>query len=324
MNIESHLEVISACRFCFMCRHLATLGNVTFKEADTPRARALIVDRIRMDKANLANSDYIETIYEATLSAACRYHCVSHYDETGLLLAARRDIVESGLAPEKVKVLAEKLQLADFRIEGSGNVLYYLDPYSDDAAAFPECKVISGGDTGKALEVLGFAEEAAAVFARFKAAVDSSGCDKLVTSCPASYHMLKDKLGSVKVMHSSEYLLSRDSPVAKAATACYLDSDYLKNYCGNLDAPRELLARRGYRIKPFGSNAEESYAVGEGAVVYDRLYPELAKKLCARIVDLTGNPGEDLLIVASPYTRHVLKKFAPQLKVMLLDEAATR
>ena len=319
MNIEKYLEVINACRFCFMCRHLATLGNVTFKEADTPRGRALILDKTRMNKSNLSNPDYINTIYEATLSAACRFHCVSHYDEAGLLLAARRDIVEAGLAPEKVKAIAEELKQVDFKVSGEGDVLYYVDMYSDTSDAPAGCKTISGGDTGKALETLGFVDEASKVFAQFKTAVEKSGCSSLVVSCPASYYMLKDKLNRIKVMHSSEYLLEKDLPKVNVE-AYYLDSDYLKNYV-DLDAPRELLAKCGYALKPFGSNQEESYTVGEGAVIYDKLNPELAGKLCGRIVELADNPAEDLLITSSPYTKSVLKKFAPQLNVISLEKA---
>jgi len=319
MNIDKYLEVINACRFCFMCRHLATLGNVTSKEADTPRGRALIMDRIRMDKSNLADPDYINTIYEATLSAACRYHCVNHYDETGLLPAVRRDIVEAGLAPDKVKKLAEELAQVEFKVEGKGNVLYYLDPYSKNADAFPQCKVISGGDTGKALDVLGFKVESEKVFAKFKSAVESSGCKTLVTSCPASYDMLKNKLDNIKVMHSSEYFSDNELPKLNVK-AYYLDSDYLKNYCGNPATPRELLKKCGYELKPFGTNPEESYAAGEGAVIYDRLNPELAEKLCLRIAE----SADDLLITASPYTKYVLNKYAPQLNVISIEEAIGR
>ena len=38
MHIENYLNVIDACRFCFMCRHLDPVGNVTFREADTRAA----------------------------------------------------------------------------------------------------------------------------------------------------------------------------------------------------------------------------------------------------------------------------------------------
>ena len=133
MNIFKYSEIIHACRFCFMCRHLDTVGNVTFKEADTPRGRALILDRVRMDKANLRNPDFIDTIYQCALSASCRHHCVSHYDETGLVLAARRDIVEAGLEPEKVKQLAAELKThGALKLAGSsGEVMYYVDAYTE-------------------------------------------------------------------------------------------------------------------------------------------------------------------------------------------------
>jgi hypothetical protein len=316
MNIDKHLDVINACRFCFMCRHLSTLANVSFKESDTPRGRALICDKIRMNKSYMENPDYIETIYEGTLSAACRYHCVTHYDEAGLQLAIRQDIVEAGLAPANVKALAAELQNVDFKVEGAGEVLYYVDSYSDKSAAPKDCKVISGGDTGKALEVLGFAKEAEAVFTKFKTAVAGSGCKTLVTSCPASYDMLKGKLDNVEVMHISEYL----KPKAGSGKVYYLDSDFLKNYC-DLTAPRELLQKCGYELVQFGTNPEESYAVGEGAVVYDKLKPKLAEKLCARIVELADDAANDLLITASPYTKAVLNKYAPELTVLSLEEA---
>jgi Fe-S oxidoreductase len=303
-----------------MCRHLATLGNVTYKEADTPRGRALILDKVRMNPEHLKNSDYVETLYQSTLSAACRTHCVTHYDEAGLQLAARRDIMEADLAPAKVATLAEKLKQAEFTLKGAGSVLYYQDPNSENAAAYQDCKVISGGDTGKALEVLGYAADSVAVLAKFQAAVATSSCKTLVTSCPASFDFLKDKLSGVKVLHSSEYLLANATAV-KTGKVTYLDSDFLKNYNDNLAAPRELLEKCGYELVPFGTNTEESYAVGEGAVVYDALYPQLAQKLCRYLVELADDLSTDVFVVASPYAKRVLNQYAPEMTVLSLEEA---
>ena len=325
MHILKYKEVIHACRFCFMCRHLDTVGNVTFQEADTPRSRALILDRVRMDKANLKNPDFIDTIYKCALSASCRHHCVSSYDEAGLVLAARRDIVEAGLVPEKIKMLAGELEKVEFKVEGQGDFLYYVDPYNKNPEAFVslagECKQIKGGDTGKALEVLGFVEEAKAVFAGFNAAVKAAGCKKIVTSCPASYDMMKKNLQGAEVLHSSEHMLAAGFKSACAAKAYYLDSDFLKNYNDNMSAPRELLKSLGFELIPFGTNPEESYAVGEGGVVFDKINPELCARLCRRVYDLTNDPQKDVLITASPYTRSVLQKHQPKLTVLSLEEA---
>jgi hypothetical protein len=332
MNINKYLDVINACRFCFMCRHLSAVGNVTFKEADTPRGRALILDKVRMDNSLIANADYIKTIYDADLSAACRRHCVSHYDENSLLLAARQDIVAAGLAPPSVAALARDLQNVDFQVKGTGEILYYIDTYSQRQMQLVEAfggiagnvATISGGDTGKALKILGFVNEAREVAAKFAAAVSTSGARTLVTSCPASYDALKHDLpiDGVTVLHSSEFLLQRGLKAKAAKPACYLDSDFLKAY-NNVAAPRELLLALGYELKQFATNDEESFSAGEGAAVYDRVNPKLTAKLCERICEMV-DVERDLLITSSPYTLHVLKTFRPQLNIISIEQAACR
>jgi len=317
MHIEKHLDVIHACRFCFMCRHLDPVGNVTFREADTPRGRALILDRVRMDNECLKNPDFIETMYRSALSAANRYHCVSHYDETGLVLAARRDIVEAGLAPARVKTLARELGKATFAVKGKGDTLYY----GDYPELYPGCKTITGGDPGKALEVLGFVEDSQKVFEKFQAAVAASKCKMLIVAEPSAYDFLKDKLAGIKVVHCSEYLLSATTKAGAARKVYYLDSDFLKNYDGNPSAPRQLLMQCGYKLVPFGTNDEESYSVGEGAVVYGDLNPELCAKLCQRVAVLADNLKRDLFITASRYVKNTFNKYIPQMNVITIEEA---
>lgn len=334
--MEKYFDVINACRFCFMCRHLSAVGNVTFNEADTPRGRALILDKVRMDSENMKKEDYIKTIYEAELSASCRYHCVSHYNETGLVLAARQDMVENKLAPENINALSDELKEAEFTVEGKGDILYYIDDYTKNhhpeiASAFLKlagnCKTVSGGDCGKALKILGFAEDAVNISEKFKKAVMSSGCSTVVTSCPASCDALKNDFPTdgIKVMHSSEYLsgLAISKP-SKSIKAYYLESDYLKNYNYNLKAPRELLGDFGYELVMFGTNNEESYTAGEGAVIYDRICPGIMEKLSRRIWELADNPEKDLIITASPYTKFALKKINPGFNVISIEEAVLK
>jgi hypothetical protein len=317
MHIDKHLDVISACRFCFMCRHLDPIGNVTFRESDTPRGRALICDRIRMDNTNLQNPDFIDALYRSALSAANRFHCVSHYDETGLVLAARKDIVEAGLAPEKVTALAKALGKVSFTVKGRGDGLYY----GEKPELYPGCKTLTGKDPGKALEVLGFVDESKTVFAKFKNAVVDSKCKTLVVAEPSAYDFIGDKLAGIRVVHSAEYLLPAMVKAGRARKASYLESDFLKNYDGNKPAPRELLQKCGYSLMPFGTNNEESYAVGEGAVVYDELNPTLCEQLCKRVYGLAGAAKKTLFITASARVRDTLKKYNPTFDILTLEEA---
>ena len=349
MNILKYKEVMHACRFCFMCRHLDTVGNVTFKEADTPRGRALILDRVRMDKENLKNPDFIDTIYKCALSASCRHHCVSSYDETGLVLAARRDIVGAGLEPEKVKQLSSELKAnVTLKLEGSsGGMIYYVDSYTAAkqpaiaeafkrilTAAGVNCRILTG-DSGKALLALGYKDAAKAIAGKLRNAVVKSGCKILVTSCPASLDAFKNdypELGAafgadIRILHTSELMLELVErgklklKFHKTGKVCYLQSDFLENYNQLGEVPLKLLKKLGGHTAGFGTNCEESYAAGEGAVVYDRLQPQILRLLCNRIADLVDSPDTDVLLTVSPYTKYALATFSKKtLNVISLEE----
>ena len=345
MNIEQFKDAMKACRFCFMCRHLSPVGNVTFSESDTPRGRALMLDRVTQTPDFLKSEAVVTTVYRADLSACCRFHCVNHYDEAGLILAARRDIVEAGAAPEKVKALAADLaKNAKFKVSGKkADVLYFTDKYTAAQPAVSEAfrkiadaanvsfQTISGGCLGKALNLLGFEKEAKKAAATFAKAVAASGAKIIVVSNPAAYDALKNdypKLGvklSCEVLHTSEFIagqmkkLKLRKPAKKAAELYYLESDYLKNYNGNVAAPREVLEKCGFKLKPFGTNDEESYTAGEGACVLPELAPELVKLLAERVASRCDDAKNDLLVTASPYTRAVLEKEA-NLNVRTIEE----
>lgn len=341
MNIDRFTEVISSCRFCFMCRHLSAVGQASCRESDTPRVRALIADTVRMHPEKLADADFIDTLYRSDLSGANRCHCDGYhdgkgYDEIGLQLALRRDIVESGYAPEPVKKLADEFEAgATWQVTGSGDVLYFIDHYTAETPAIAESfgrlaakkgiafRTITGGCIGKALSVLGFAGRAEAVAKKFAQFVNGLNAKTLVVSNPAAYDALVNDFKAygivlnVKVMHSSEFLAGLKLDYRKSGeTVSYLDSDFLKNYVRNYPYPMELLKQIGVECKPFGTNGEESYSAGEGAVVLPRLHPELVEMLGSRVKEL----AEGTLVTASPYTRKVLKG----VDILTLEEFAAK
>ncbi len=344
MNINQFTEVMSACRFCFMCRHLSAVGQVSCRESDTPRGRALIADTIRMHPEKIADADFIDTVYRSDLSGANRCHCDGYhdgkgYDEIGLQLALRQDIADAGFEPEAVKKLADELEAtANWKVEGSGDVLYFTDRYTvatpaiakDFAAVASKAGVafrtVSGGCIGKALAVLGYVERSKKVAEKFAAFINGLGAKTLVVSNPAAYDMLVNgyaKFGvvlNVKVMHSSEFIAGLNVAFRKnSAEVCYIESDYLKNYVRNYPFPAEVLKLLGATVKPFGTNDEESYSAGEGAVVMVQLKPQLVKMMAEKIAARAGN---DLLVTASPYTRSVLAEAG--MNILTLEEMAAK
>ncbi|MBR7105661.1 MAG: (Fe-S)-binding protein [Opitutales bacterium] len=178
--------------------------------------------------------------------------------------------------------------------------------------------------------------------ATFIDAVNKSGAKTIVVSSPYVYDALLNdskefglKL-SAKVMHTSEFIASLKIKFSKqAGELYYLESDYLKNYNDNLKFPRVLLGQLKAKSPDgfttdildepidymFGTNNEESYTCGEGAVVMNVLRPDIVKKMAKYVEARANDVKNDVIIVASPYTKTQLSKNT-KLKVSTLTELA--
>jgi len=332
MHIEQFSEAIRNCRFCFMCRHLSGVGNVTFTEAETPRIRASLIYGLAANPGNWSNPDFIDTIYRSDLSAACRRNCVNHYDEVGITLAYRADLVDAGAAPANIKAIAAELKKTPaWTVSGSGKAVYVADDYSVEsgaAAAFlklaGKVKVVKGGSCGKGLWVLGFRKDAKALAKKFVEVLESTKADTVVVSHTGIFDLLVNTLPEMglklkaKVMHSSEYLAGIKTS-KKIGNVYYLESDFLRNYNDDYAFPKTVLKANGAKLKAFGTNDEESYSCAEGALVLDKIEPELVEKLAKYIEARADNPAKDVIAVASPYTKIQLKKYT-SLNVKTIEE----
>ena len=340
MHIDTCEEAIMNCRFCFMCRHLSAIGNVRFTEVDTPRIRAAMLYGLRTGTNSFDDEDFVDALYRQDLSACCVHHCVNHYDENGLALAARADVVEAGKAPEAVKKLAAKfVKSVGWKAEGSGDIAWFLDETTAAdkavvaatkklfAAAKVSPKIITGGSIGKALKVLGFLPEAKAAAEQFAAFLKAEGVKTLLVSNPAAASALKQDYPEFGVKLPCEvkcvagFVVQSKVKFAKAAGEVYaLADDFLRNYigCGCMD---KLLAAVKAVNKPFGTNDEETYCCGEGAIVLDKLHPELVKKLAEYVAARADDPKKDKIVVASAYTKRVLVKYG-KLNAVTLEELA--
>jgi Fe-S oxidoreductase len=339
MNIDRFESAILNCRFCFMCRHLSAIGNVRHTEADTPRVRAAMLYGLRTGTNSFDDTDFVDALYRQDLSACCVRHCVNHFDENGLALAARADVVEAGKAPEAVKALAAELaKTSAWKAAGNGDVAWFQDATTATdkaavaaakklfAAAKASPKVITGGCIGKALKVLGFLPEAKAAAEKFAAFLKDEGVKTLVVSNPAAYDALTKDYADFgvklpcKVLHITQWILGAKLKFTKAAGEVYpLADDFLRNY-DNIDAPEKLLKAIKAEAKPFGTNDEETYCCGEGAIVLDKLHPELVEALAKYVAARADNAKKDTLAVGSVFTKRALVKAG--LKAVTFEELA--
>ena len=339
MHIDNYNEAILNCRFCFMCRHLSAIGNVRFTEVDTPRVRAAMLYGLRTGTNSFDDPDFVEALYRQDLSACCVHHCVNHFDENGLALAARADVVAAGKAPAAVASLAKELAAtSSWKAAGKGDLAWFLDDTtaSDKAAVAAAKKLfaaakaaprtITGGCIGKALKVLGYLADAKAAAEKFADFLKKAGVKTLVVSNPAAYDALTKDYADFgvklpcKVLHLSQFVLQAKVKFAKKPGAVYpLADDFLRNY-DNLDAPGKLLKALKAECRPFGTNDEETYCCGEGAVVLDKLHPELVEALAKYVAARADDPKNDTLVVASAYAKRALVKAG--LKALTLEELA--
>ena len=340
MHIDKFEDAIMNCRFCFMCRHLSAVGNVRFTEVDTPRIRAAMIYGLRTGTNSFDDEDFVEALYRQDLSACCRHHCVNHFDENGLALAVRADVVEAGKAPDAVKRLAAKFEKSvGWKADGKGDVAWFLDETTASdksavaaakrlfAAAKVSPKVITGGSVGKALKVLGYIAEAKSAAEKFAAFLEAEGVKTLVVSNPAALNALKQDYPEFGVKLPCEvksmagFALQSKGKFTKAAGEVYaLADDFIRNYQGCACMDKLLDALKAVR-KPFGTNDEETYCCGEGAVVLDRLHPEIVKALAEYVAARADDPKKDRIVVGSVYTKRALVKYG-KLNVITVEELA--
>lgn len=107
MISEKAKKHADACRFCWMCRHLCPVGLMTGKEANTPRAKGLLVSMA--NRGFPMDGDTAETMYECVLCGACTNDCVTGFEPPLYIREARTEAVVGGLVPAPVQRVMDRL-----------------------------------------------------------------------------------------------------------------------------------------------------------------------------------------------------------------------
>jgi Fe-S oxidoreductase len=243
MLIAEHTSTIEACRFCFMCRHVCTVGVISGKESDTPRGKGLILFKLLKGHIEYG-PELVDTLYRCCLCGLCQTWCKAGCEPPEAVLAARADVVAQGKEPESVRQIKEHLLTtgnpfglpADARFQAilapdlfrpRAEVLYYVG--CDTAYCQPEIagalvRILQAAkvdfsllpkerSTGKPLWLLGYRAEARAMAQALVAQIRATQCRTLITGCPSSFDAFtKDfpamglDLGGIEVLHTAQYL----------------------------------------------------------------------------------------------------------------------
>lgn len=95
---KKNQEIVDACRFCWMCRHICPIGNATGQERNTARARALSLSLVNRGAAELAGS-VADNVYECALCGACTKECVTGWDPVAFTKETRLQMALDGALP---------------------------------------------------------------------------------------------------------------------------------------------------------------------------------------------------------------------------------
>jgi Fe-S oxidoreductase len=241
MELEKNYPILKACRFCPMCKHLCSSGNLTAHEGDFPRGRGLIMYSIY--RGEHANEDYVDALYNCFMCGCCLAGCEGNFDLPLLIKSARADIVNQGLEPKVIKELKNNL-LAKGNIYGISpeksftmknkkyenneaevlyiagqNINYKHFEIADAVISFfdktkTKFSIIADEpDCGKALSLLGYRSEAEKAAKKFYEMALNGKVKKLVSSDPMVIDCLLNdfqEFGAgvdslVQVMHFSEF-----------------------------------------------------------------------------------------------------------------------
>lgn len=342
MPIENVILTTENCRYCLMCRHVAPVEQVTFREALSPHGWALIIASVRRGLVAW-NEDTIDVLYSAADNGNSRAHCVTNQPLPEAIAAARAEVAAQGLAPaaayrvnealqqwgtaykEQTPVTANGQALTGDVALFAGDDARYLWPEALaaarrllQAAGIEPALIGVGRNNGYLASSLGFPETARRLAEETLAELKTSGARCLLTLSPGDYFTLgqlyDERLGiewpaGVELLEVTAYLAQQVESGALrfrqadiAVPYAYVDPTLAVRVPGRHDTPRRLLAA----VLP-ETNRRELFWRGErshpvGSTALQFTKPGIAQKLTEARLQDAVTSGAQLLITDDPAT----------------------
>jgi Fe-S oxidoreductase len=354
MEIHKNIDTLKACRFCPMCRHVCTSGNISFHESDYPRGRGLILDNI-LEQRMEYNPDLVQSIYNCCLCGLCWSNCEGGYMPHKLILSARRDIVEKGAVPEAASNIIKRIEsgknpygLKSKAYRGNGrkaDVLYFMGDFTKFSGhpiaisvenimqkAGEKYAILDEEPTdGKIMAIMGFREKAIKTAESLSNRFKDIGAKKIVVSDPLSYDCLKNDFPAygieldARIMHISEYL---EECINKARIkvgkvkdhVTLLDSEFLGRFNGIYDAPRKVIkAVAGGEFKEMVKNKEYALATGEASFLFNGKTSLMGKMIGSRICEAVSSIDAGISVTLSGIAKENLGK-CKNIKIFEISE----
>ena len=336
------------CRYCLMCRHLASVELVTHKETYSPHGWGLLIASERRGLLEW-NEDTVQALYAAPDNGNSRAHCVTDQPLPEVIAAVRAVLVEKKLAPAVVYELDIALkewqnpyqQQAPQPSKGQGETALfvgdearYLWPDALDSAlkllavlGVDPILIGVGRNNGYMASSLGLHKTARALAQAMLNELDATGAKRMLVLSPGDYftfnQLYEERLGipwpkDVQLLEVTTFLaeqlemgILKFKQSADETPYAYVDPTQAVRVPLRHDMPRKLL--NAVLCTPGREllwRRERAHPVGSTALQFTR--PDIAKKLThARLKDALQS-GAQILITDDPGTLYKLSEVAGQ------------
>lgn len=352
MNIsEKAKNIISNCRFCWMCRHICPIGNATGLERNTARARAMCA--FLVVNGDTKSEEIADNLYECTLCGACTNNCMTGFDPKVFVQEMRTELALEGKTPEYIVKLVENYLncgniygkevcscIKDLLVEKKSDTLVFFseDVVIKNTQAVKDVKALldkanvdytfgsmndAGSSiyflTGKTQETLNAVKNATEYFNGYKNVVVYDPVDLSLI-----LHQYKEwgMEVSAKVIGFNEYLLGliEDGKltVKKSNNEYTLQDSYA--YARELDDwnfGRKLIGKVGV-VKDVLLIGKEANLAGN--LIMNEYMPEVIKTVAERRWSEAERTDCDTFVTENPAEYVMLKETAPQGKRVLSIE----
>ena len=335
MFTKKALEQADACRFCWMCRHVCPVGQVTGKESNNARAKGFLVS---MDgRGAKLDETSMEIMYECALCKACTNDCATGYDPAIFILEARTKAVVDGLVPPNVQPVIDRalagcmyaeaedtgLAAVIAKLPEKADVAVYLGPVARRKQPVIGMALLSllekagvsytalrgepqsGADLG---DLGGYVEDVKKAAEKCAAALKETGAGTIVVLDENDAVFMKHQwaewgieCGQIVTATSCIASLIKDGklePAAVELTACYHDPARIARDLEEWEPARAIIAAMGIELHELFHNKKGTKSTGGG------MLHQTSPKIAAQVAEARMNDirfaEESVVITSTP------------------------
>lgn len=345
MFSEQSKDIMDACRFCWMCRHVCPVAAVTGNEANTPRARGLVLS---MDERNIPyDKEAIDLVFQCCLCSACTNDCATGYDPTIFTREARSIAIARNLLPPWLDAVIEKAmegELAFVEEEASdaykilrdahvaqAPVLVYRGGYTASAVAL--LKVLeaaqvsymvideekpSGAHLG---DLVGYVQDVKNVAEDWVAQVNATKAETVVVLNPTDAAFIKHQMAEWQLVPQAK-VETATAFVAQLLTdkklqvkprdiaVTFHDPSRLARILDDTSTARVILEEAGVQLTEMFLHGK--LATSSGSALMNILYPPIVKLMVESRWKEIRRTGLDTVVTASPENHALLSLAIPE------------